>query len=105
MGEKRNSYITTRGKIVSALRSLWLRSRERSAALKRDKYTCQICGKKQSRKKGHECSVVVHHCAQEIDWEPIIEAVRAQLLINPDGLQTLCKECHGGCHGKKVSGS
>jgi len=40
---------TPNSRIKSALRQLWLRSRERAKRLKEDKYTCQKCGKKQSR--------------------------------------------------------
>ena len=52
---------TPNGQVRSALRLLYLRSRERQAALRRDDYTCQVCNRKQSVKKGFEVKVEVHH--------------------------------------------
>ena len=44
---------TPRSKIRNVLRRyVWLRSRERAAALKREKYSCMECKKKQSKAKG-----------------------------------------------------
>ena len=90
----KKSTSTPRGTVRSALRQLWLRSRERQAALKRDGYTCQNCGVKQSRAKGREVYVEVHHLGG-MDWEALIDLVFASgLLCSPDKLETLCKECH-----------
>lgn len=76
------------------LRQIWLRSAERNEALKRDKYTCQDCGVKQSKKKGFEVKVQVHH-KEGIDvWDEIIELIYSQLLCDPDKLETLCPDCH-----------
>ena len=83
---------TPNSQIRSALRRLFLRSRERSSALKRDKYTC-TCGKKQSRAKGKEVYVEVHHI-HGIDWDGLIDLIRQRLLQTPDKLKTLCEECH-----------
>lgn len=86
---------TPRSQVRSALRRLWLRSRERAAALKRDKYTCQNCGKKQSRRKGQEVYVEVHHIEEDgLDWEKLLDYVYRHLLCHPDKLETLCKDCH-----------
>jgi len=85
---------TPSSQIRSALRRLWLRSRERSAAIKRDGYCCQICGVKQSRAKGREVYVEVHHKDGVANWDALIEAVRKYLLCDVDGLQTVCKSCH-----------
>ena len=85
---------TPNSKIKSALRQLWLRSRERAAALKRDNYTCQNCGKKQSRAKGKEVYVEVNHKENVENWHEIYRVVREFLLVDPDKLETLCKECH-----------
>jgi len=85
--------ITPRGQIVSALRRLWLRSRERSAACKREKYTCQRCGAKQSTAKGREVKIEVHHI-NGIDWNGIAEIIRERILVNPDNLEVVCKPCH-----------
>lgn len=84
---------TPRSKIRAALRQLWLRSRERSSAIKRDKYTCQKCLRKQSKAKGKEFDVIVHHL-DGIDWDGLIDLVALRLLQTPDRLQTLCLECH-----------
>jgi len=84
---------TTRSIIRSALRRLFLRSRERSAALKRECYTCERCGRKQSRAKGKEVYVEVHH-RNGIDWSAVIDWVLTVLLPDPAELEVLCEECH-----------
>jgi predicted HNH restriction endonuclease len=88
--------ITPRSRIVSAIRNLWLRSRERAAVLKRDGYTCQVCMRKQSKKTG--VKVQVHH-RDGIDWQGIAELIRERVL-NPEQI-TLCEECHAKQHGGK----
>jgi 5-methylcytosine-specific restriction endonuclease McrA len=95
---KKNISKTPRSKIQSALRQLWLRSRERAAALKRDKYCCQICGVKQSKKKGFEQKVEVHHTAGRVDWDALIQLIYERLLVDPAGLETLCPDCHDKKH-------
>jgi 5-methylcytosine-specific restriction endonuclease McrA len=86
---------TPNSQIKSALRKLWLRSRERAAAIKRDKYTCQKCGAKQSRAKGKEVYVEVHHKSGRItNWDEIYKAVRKHLLCDKENLETLCACCH-----------
>lgn len=91
MSKKKST--TPRGRVKAAVRQLWLRSRERAATLKRDNYTCQECGKKQSTAKGKEQKVCVHHL-EGIDWELIIDYIFLNVLVNPDKLETLCPECH-----------
>ena len=90
---------TPNGQIVSALRRVWMRSRERAAALKRDGYTCQCCGKKQSKAKGKEVDVVVHHL-DGINWTGKAEEIRRDVLQTPARLQTLCVDCHDAEHKK-----
>lgn len=90
---KRTSDRTTRSQIRQALRRLSLRSRERAAALKRDNYTCQRCGRKQSRAKGREIYVEVHH-RNGVQWDVLVDCVYEILLCHPDDMITLCKECH-----------
>jgi len=95
---------TPKSQIRAALRRLLLRSRERATALKRDQYTCQRCGKKQSKAKGKETSVEVHH-KKNIDknWEIILKCISDYLLVSQDELITLCKECHKKEHdGQKM---
>lgn len=86
---------TPNSMIKSALRKLFLRSRERAKRLKDDKYTCQICGAKQSRAKGKEVYVEVHHKQNGINnWDKIYAVIREELLCGPENLETLCRECH-----------
>lgn len=92
MGKK--SKWTTNTKIKTTLRRLFLQSRERSEAMKREKYTCQKCGVKQSRTKGKEVYVEAHHIEGVCNWDEIYIAIRKNLLCNPDMIQILCKECH-----------
>jgi 5-methylcytosine-specific restriction endonuclease McrA len=70
-----------------------LRSRERASAIKRDNYTCRCCGAKQSKAKGREVYVEVHHVGG-IEWEQLINEVYRVLLVDPANLETLCKSCH-----------
>ncbi len=82
---------TPNSQIKSALRQLWLRSRERATVLKGNQYTCQCCGVKQSTAKGREVKVNVHHRSL-ISWLEIITYIRTNLL-EPEQT-TLCKACH-----------
>ena len=84
---------TPRSQVRSALRRLWLRSRERQAALKRDKYSCCMCGAKQSRAKGKHVYVEVNHL-DGIEWQNILDYIYRHLLVDPARLETLCKEDH-----------
>lgn len=93
---------TPRSKIRSAIRQIWLRSRERAAALKRDKYTCQKCGVKQSKAKGKEQKILVHHI-NGVQWEDMIDIVYEKILVNPKELETLCPECHDKAEIKQSS--
>ena len=88
---------TPRSSVRVALRRLWLRSRERAAACKRESYTCQICGTKQSKAKGKEVAIEVHHI-NGVLWEEIIDMIYEQLLVHPDKLAVLCKDCHKKNH-------
>lgn len=92
-GRKRRKAATPRSQVKSALRRLWLRSRERQAALKRDSYTCQECGKKQSRAKGREVFVEVDHL-NGVSWENILDYIYRHLLVDPSELETVCHDDH-----------
>ena len=88
---------TPKSHIVSALRKLWLRSRERAACLKRDQYTCQSCLRKASTAKGKEFKVQVHHL-DGVDWDDMITYIYDHLLVNESKLTTLCEKCHKIIH-------
>jgi len=85
---------TTNSNIKAALRRLSLQSRERAARLKQDNYTCQVCGIKQSKAKGKEVYVEVHHRKGVLNWDAIYKVIRKYLLCSPEHLITLCKPCH-----------
>ncbi len=99
MGKRKPN--TPRSAVRSALRRLWLRSRERQSALKRDGYRCQKCGLKQSKAKGREVYIEVHHADGVEFWEEIIDLIYRSLLCHPDRLETLCSECHKNRKGEK----
>jgi len=96
---------TPKSQIRSALRRLYLRSRERAKRLKDDGYTCQCCGVKQSKAKGREVAVEVHHKDGVCNWGLIFDVIYEQLLCNPEHLETLCRECHKkeGRDGKRTT--
>jgi len=91
MGKKLPS--TPRSRVRAVLRQLWLRSRERNAAIKREGGCCEGCGGKQSTAKGKEFKVEVHHL-NGIEWEQMIDYVYRHLLCDPKHLQVMCPECH-----------
>lgn len=94
---KKNPEVTPLSKIKNAIRQVWLRSRERGTAIKRDKYTCQDCKKKQTTRKGEEFKVQVHHI-EEISWDDICLVIREKVLQTPDKYVTLCETCHDRRH-------
>jgi len=85
---------TPRSKVRAAIRQLWLRSRERAAALKRDGYTCRYCGKKQSKAVGREQKVEVHHKEGIGNWEAVLDLIFTEILCDPSHLETTCPDCH-----------
>ena len=95
---------TPRSRVRSAIRQLWLRSRERAQALKAQGYCCQSCGVKQSKAKGKEQAVEVHHKTGIQNWETVIDTIYKQILCSPSTLEVLCPECHDAIekirHGK-----
>jgi hypothetical protein len=92
---------TPRSKVRNALRQLFLRSRERSSALRREKNTCQHCHIKASVAKGREQKVQVHHKSGIGNWEAVIDAVYAEILCSPDMMDVLCPECHSEEHERE----
>lgn len=89
---------TPSSQIRTALRRLWLRSRERASALRRDGYTCCRCGRKQSKAKGRELAVEVHHVSGATKLKEIEEVIRKNLLCDPAMLETVCVDCHEKQH-------
>lgn len=85
---------TPRSRVRSAIRQLWLRSRERAAALKSQGYCCQSCGVKQSKAKGHEQAIEVHHKQGIGNWDTVIDTIYRQILCDPAVLEVLCPDCH-----------
>lgn len=94
---KKDPKRTPKSKIKAALRQLFLRSRERGYTIKRDKYTCQKCGVKQSKAKGKEVSVQVHHL-RGIRWNEMFEYIYQELLCCPELMITICSACHDKEH-------
>ena len=97
---ERRKPVTPRSRIKGALRKLWLYSRERHAALKRDGNTCLRCKRKASVAKGRQFKVEVHHKPGIQNWEEIYRAVYAYLLCDPKHLETLCSGCHKRVEGR-----
>lgn len=95
MGKKLLS--TPRSRVRAALRALWLRSRERAAAIKREEGCCELCKAKQSVAKGREVKLEVHH-NNGIEWEQMIDYVYRHLLCEPKHLTVYCKSCHDKEH-------
>lgn len=89
---------TPRSRVRSALRTVWLRSRERAARLKQAGNCCERCGIKASKAKGREVSVQVHHRDGVSNWEAVIDAVYRELLVDPALLEAICETCHQAEH-------
>ena len=89
---------TTISVIKNYCRNLFMRSRERSSAIKRTGNTCERCGRKGSAAKGREVKIRVHHI-NGIKWDRIIQVLREELLAGP--YEVLCLECHNEEHAKK----
>lgn len=84
---------TPRSRVKAALRQVWLRSRERAAALKREGYCCERCGAKQSKAEGRVVKLEVHH-VNGINWDGVVDLVMERMLPSPDELEVLCEACH-----------
>lgn len=93
---------TPRSKIRALIRQGFLRSRERAACLKAAGYCCEICGVKQSKAKGREQKVEVHHREGIGNWETVINLIFEEILCSPVKMQCLCPECHQRIEDEKI---
>ncbi len=82
---------TPRSRVRACIRKLSLHSRERAATLKKSGYKCVDCGVKQSKAKGKEVKLEVHH-EPPIDWEGLIDLIFERILNAPQ--EPLCLKCH-----------
>jgi predicted HNH restriction endonuclease len=96
----KKSPFTPNSRIRALLHLLFMRSRERASALKAGKYTCCKCGVKQSKAKGKEQKVQVHHKKGVLNWEKLFLLVREYLLVDPSQMEVLCPKCHEKEHEK-----
>lgn len=88
---------TPRSSVRSALRQVWLRSRERAAALKREGNCCEECGRKASKARGRVLKIEVHH-RDGVSWDKIMDYTYRHLLVEPSRLECLCEDCHAERH-------
>lgn len=97
---------TPNSRINAALRTIWMRSRERSQAIKSTNGCCAICGVKQTAAKGREVKLVVHHAKHRPDWQKIYKVIRKELLRSDevDDLWPLCLEDHKNLHAAENNG-
>lgn len=102
MGKQAKKYRPTTRKMVEAKlrKAIWLVSRERAEAKRRDKNTCQRCGAKGSKAKGREVPDPEVHHKSPVDFAPIVDLILDSLLCHPDNLECLCSSCHRKEHGR-----
>lgn len=87
---------TPRSRVRAALSQLFLRSRERAAAIKRTGNRCESCGAKfrpKATTNGPECRVTVHHLEGGAIDE-VMDLIFKRLLCDPARLKPLCGSCH-----------
>ena len=89
--------ISWKTKTLSALRMIWLRSRERGDAIKETDRRCCCCGVRQSAAKGREAALTVHHLHRP-NWERILTVIKEELFSEPVYLWPMCNECHEDLH-------
>lgn len=90
---------TPRSRIKSAIRQLWLRSRERAKVLKESGYRCADCGVKQTKAgkdKEKWITLEVHHVNMIDHWKEIVDMI-AEKILEPEQV-ALCKCCHKKRH-------
>ena len=97
----RKKLSTPRSRVKNAIRLVWLRSRERAAALKKADNKCTECGVKKSTAKGREVKLQVHH-EPPIDWDGIVDLIFERILNAPQF--PLCKKHNDNKHIKAPQG-
>lgn len=102
--KSRKKPVTPRSQVRAALTMLFLRSRERAFAIKRDGYACTVCGVKQSKSKLNPVSIECHHI-EGAKKDKIIDMIYEHLICNPDLLATLCRSCHQQITEKEKNGN
>jgi len=88
---------TPRSRIKTALRRMWLQSRERNQAIKDANRSCTKCGRHASVAKGREVKIVAHH-TKGINWDGLVDLIIERLLQSPSDYTVLCEECHHEHH-------
>ena len=92
---------TPRSRIRSAIRLLWMKSRERAKVLKDAEYRCSECNIKQTRAGKDKTKWVyleVHHVSMIDVWNEIIDLIAKKILESEQ--ICLCKKCHHDLHEK-----
>ena len=89
MPKKLPPYRTKRALVYAAIRKIWLYSRERAYTLKIEGNRCEECNKTEG--------VEVHH-KDGTSLKAIVDMIYEVLLVHPDRLEVLCKDCHNEKH-------
>ena len=95
-GARKNQRKTPKSKIKSLLQRLFLWSRERGYVVKTGTALCQNCGSDQGRKK----DMHVHH-VKPTDWQRIYDIIYQELLVPPEEMVLICKNCHSELHKRE----
>lgn len=92
-----------RPKLISALRMIWLRSQERGDAIRSTDRRCVSCGVRESKAKGKEAKITVHHVKRP-DWERIVRVIKEELFSDIQWLWPICPDCHDDLHDAEEEG-
>ena len=89
MGKKLPPWRTKRVVVYKALYKLWMYSNERKAALKAEGCQCEECNTTDN--------IHVHH-RDGTSLKAVVDLIYEILLVHPDKLEVLCRDCHGNRH-------
>lgn len=92
MPKKLPPYRTPRKLVYAAIRKIWLYSPERRYALKIEGRQCEECNSKDD--------IHVHH-KDGTSLKAVVDLIYEILLVHPDRLEVLCKDCHIAKHRKE----